>query len=93
MGKLVVHQPNRPKDEMIDCGIYGMYENMHTHEVPTVDGTLVLGPPLEEGSKPLPAPKSRKDSSDPLPAAVHEEAANPEPIPQPQGDATEGGNQ
>jgi hypothetical protein len=68
MGKLVVNCLNRPKDDMIEVSNYGLYKNMHTHDVPAVEGTLVVGFPLEEG-KTLPVAKSSK-ASEPGPGAT-----------------------
>jgi hypothetical protein len=51
MGKVIVNCINRPKDEMIDCGVYGSLLNMHEHNLPGSDDTVVLGFPLEKGKK------------------------------------------
>lgn len=51
MALLVVNCTNRPKDEIIDCGTFGMRLNMHSYEEPTLDENLVLGLPLDKGKK------------------------------------------
>jgi hypothetical protein len=54
MGQLVVNLPNRPEDEMIDCGVYGPRLNMHSYDIPGLEEDVVLGYPLAKGKK-LPA--------------------------------------
>lgn len=51
MGVLIVNCPNRPKDEMIDCGVYGIFMNMHSHNVDVIDDEVLIGFPLEKGRK------------------------------------------
>lgn len=60
MGVLVVHCPNRPQDELIDCGVYGFRENMHSHNVDTIDKDVVIGAPLPSGKK-LPAAEAEDE--------------------------------
>lgn len=51
MGTLIVHCPNRPGDEMIDCGPYGIYMNMHSHNVDAIEDDVLIGLPLDKGQK------------------------------------------
>lgn len=74
MGKLVVNCLNRPKDEMIEVDGHGLFKNMHSHDVPSVEGTVVVGFPLEEG-KSLPLAKSKASGAtvEPAPPVTTEE--------------------
>lgn len=51
MGVLIVNCPNRPKDEVIDCGVYGLHLNMHSHNIDAINGELVIGFPVEKNQK------------------------------------------
>jgi len=50
MATLSVNVLNRPHDEIIDCGPYGLRLNMKSYEIPG-DKDVVLGFPLENGKK------------------------------------------
>ena len=51
MGVLIVHCPNRPEDEVIDCGVYGMRRNMRSHNIDEISGEVVVGITLDRGQK------------------------------------------
>lgn len=63
MGILIVHCPNRPEDEMIDCGAYGIYMNMHSHNVDALSDDVLIGVSLDKGKKlPLYSGNEKEDA-------------------------------